>query len=110
MPNSQAACQAAWQDRLAPCGTAAAARRHYRRHEPLDAACVEANRQDTARRAGRPGAWGSLSDPLSAVRNGLPIVAYRWRERRYPWAQRVLAAAEAAYGVPADDEEEAMAS
>ena len=91
----------AWDDRLAPCGTASAARRHYRHKEPLDAACIEANRADVARRAGRdPATIGSASPHLSAVRNGLPIVAYDYRARRYPWAERVLAAADAAYGSP----------
>jgi hypothetical protein len=108
MANSLAACQATWETRLAPCGTAAAARRHYRHHEPLCAACLEANREDVARRAGREPGVGKLSAPLSAVRNGLPIVAYQWRQRRYPWAQRTLAAAEAVYGTP--DEDQAVAS
>lgn len=109
MANSLAAARAAWEDRLAPCGTASAARRHYRNHEPLDAACVQANRDDTARRAGRAqDDAGKRSMPLSAIRNGLPIVDYRWRERRYPWAQRVLATAEAVYGTP--DEDQAVAS
>jgi hypothetical protein len=77
---------------------------------PLDAACIEANRADVARRAGRgQDHVGRLSAPLSAVRNGLPIVAYDYRARRYPWAERALAAAEAVYGTP-DDEDQAVAS
>jgi hypothetical protein len=109
MANSWSASRGTWEARLAPCGTASAARRHYRHHEPLDAACVEANRLDVARRAHRLSTVAERSHASSAPRNGLPIVAYEWRERRYPWAQRVLADAEALYGTP-EDGEEAIAS
>ena len=37
----------------------------------------------------------------TGFRNGVPVVAsYAWRARRYPWAQRTIAAAEAEHGQP----------
>lgn len=36
-----------------PCGTPAAARRHWRRGEPLDEACRQASRRDRADRSAR---------------------------------------------------------
>lgn len=39
--------------RVAPCGTAAGARRHYRRGEPLDEACRLANNRERADRPDR---------------------------------------------------------
>lgn len=37
----------------------------------------------------------------SLPRNDLPEPGYQWRARAYPWAQRVLAAAQAKYVTPA---------
>ncbi len=52
-----------WQ----PCGTPAAARRHYRRGEPLCEACAQA-----ARRKRSGGRAGSQVADFREVRNGLP--------------------------------------
>jgi hypothetical protein len=56
---------------LKPCGTAAAARRHYRRGEPLDQACLAAARRQYAETRGRGGAPEQFSAPRE-TRNGLP--------------------------------------
>ena len=89
-------------DNLVPCGTPAAARRHQRRGEPVCFACLEAARLDKALRTGvtrtiqRP-------DPRP-VRNNLPDTpGYQWRARRYPWAEQILARAEAEHGRPANE-------
>jgi hypothetical protein len=84
---------------LKPCGTPAAYRRHFRRGERPCEACIiaESERRGYALPAGRS---PDRSDPCA--RNGLAIVAYHWRANTYPWAQRALAAAEAAYGTPDD--------
>ena len=63
-----------------PCGTIAAARRHYRRHEVIDFECRQAMARDVADRAGRPGAPMLLDDPR-IIRNGLPWWRpYYWRD------------------------------
>jgi hypothetical protein len=61
-----------WPDhRLAPCGTPAAARRHWRRGEPLDEACRQADRNRGARCRGY--AFGNTQVPdRREKRNGLP--------------------------------------
>jgi hypothetical protein len=90
----------------APCGTEAAARRHQRRHEPLDEACrAAANRASAMRQATRDGRQydpyaETTPPPAAAPRNGLPILPYHWHQARYPWAERTLAAAEAIHGQP----------
>ena len=50
---------------LRPCGTAAAARRHWRRGEPLDELCLQAARRDR-------GSTGRQAPDRRARRNGLP--------------------------------------
>jgi hypothetical protein len=60
-------------DRLAPCGTAAAARRHQRRGEPLDAACLAARRRESAIDAY---AAATMSADHRERRNGLPFRPY----------------------------------
>jgi len=63
---------------LAPCGTAAAARRHGKHGEPLDEACRIAQRLQKAERSGERA--GNLSVDRREIRNGLPeFVAYRYR-------------------------------
>ena len=63
---------------LAPCGTAAAARRHGKHGEPLDEACKTAQRLQKSERAG--GVAGGLSADKREIRNGLPeFVGYRYR-------------------------------
>lgn len=42
---------------------------------------------------------GYATEP-GGYRNGLAEVAYEYRARRYPWAQRAIAAAEAEHGKP----------
>ena len=63
-------------DRLAPCGTPAAARRHHRRGEPLDEACRQAQRREKARDAY---AAATMSDDNRPRRNGLPVRPYTYR-------------------------------
>jgi len=83
-----------------PCGTLAAYRRHYRRGEPPCDACRIAHNRDAADRDGRPQAPVRTPD-RRAVRNAMPLIPrYSWQARAYPWAQRVLAAAEAVHGPP----------
>lgn len=89
----------AWPDgRLAPHGTPAAARRHWRKKEPLCAECLAA-----ARRARSVNA-GEQSEDLREKRNNLPDTPrYRYRARRYPLAERALALAEAVHGRPPNE-------
>jgi hypothetical protein len=88
-----------------PHGTLAAYQRHRRRGERQCYACLQANARARVDQQGGTYIGPSIPDPRP-VTNGLPpTAAYRWRERRYPWAQRVLADAEARYGTPEDDEE-----
>ncbi len=55
---------------LAPCGTAAAARRHWRNGEPLDEACLQAARRE---KAGKQTGQAQLrSVARRETRNGLP--------------------------------------
>ena len=63
-------------DRLAPCGTPAAARRHARRGEPLDADCLAAQRREKAIDAY---AAATMSDDPRERRNGLPFRRYVYR-------------------------------
>ncbi len=55
---------------LAPCGTPAAARRHWRNGEPLDDACLQASRREKADRKGFRD--GAQSAARRETRNGLP--------------------------------------
>ena len=78
----------------APCGTLAAYRRHRRHGEQACGPCLAA-----AREAKAGDRAGIMIADLRPVRNGLPDVPfYTWRARRYPWAERVLAHAQAVYG------------
>jgi hypothetical protein len=86
---------------LKPCGTPAAYRRHYRRGELPCPACRGA---DARRKPGSRGA-GAVPADDGPARNGLPIVPYAYRARTYPWAQRALAAAEAAHGAPETEDD-----
>jgi hypothetical protein len=90
---------------LMPCGTEAAARRHYRHGQPLDGACADAARRAHNERIG--------SDPYShtaqyaaqpAARNGVPIVGYTYGAARPSWALEAIRAAEARYGAPENDD------
>lgn len=89
------------EGKLQPCGTAAAARRHWRRGEKPCDECLQAARREKADKMGHDPGGQSIS--RRALRNGLPITpGYSYQARTYPWAQRVLAAAEAVYGTPED--------
>jgi hypothetical protein len=71
-----------------PCGTAAAARRHYKLREPLDEACKSAVRRQSAesnaRRGTGPGDAGSKTADFREFRNGLPeFRPYVYRGRGY---------------------------
>jgi hypothetical protein len=88
--------------RVAVCGTPGGQRRHYRNGErPCQACRLAANRVQGERKGW---AGNSLVEDPRPVRNGIPEVAYEWRARRYPWAVRVLARAEAVWGRPDDEE------
>jgi hypothetical protein len=90
-----------WPDEdLAPCGTSAGAKRHYRRGErPCEECRTAANRERLA-----PGALRVMEPDRREVRNHLPLIApYRWRARRYPLAEQALARAEAEHGRPASE-------
>jgi hypothetical protein len=84
---------------LKPCGTPAAYRRHLRRGELPCTACRGA---DGRRKGSGRGAGALPAADDGPARNGLPIVPYAYQARTYPWAQRALASAEAAYGTPDD--------
>ena len=64
--------------RLTPCGTPAAARRHWRRGEPLDQACLQAHRNDRAKRLGYAAGNTQVPD-WREIRNGIPWKPYRYR-------------------------------
>ena len=64
-------------DLLAPCGTPAAARRHWRRREPLDEACLQANRRKC-----RINVRG-LAHDRREIRNGIPWKPYRYNGLGY---------------------------
>lgn len=62
----------------APCGTAAAARRHYKRGEPLDEDCKAAVRREKADRSG--GQSSVLSIDRREIRNDMPeFIPYKYR-------------------------------
>ncbi len=86
-------------------GTPAGARQHYRRGERPCEACRSA--ANLAGRRSRDPYESTAPENRGAVRNGLPIVAYAYRARRYPWAELALRRAEAIYGRPADELETA---
>jgi hypothetical protein len=99
---------------LQPCGTEAAARRHYRHGEPVDDACAaaaaQAHRLRSNPEAG-PYAPGTRY-PVREVRNGAPEPGgYRYGitagDPRYAWALAVLKRAEAEHGAPERDDFEA---
>ena len=86
---------------LKPCGTVAAYMRHKRHGEtPCDDCRRAAVRHESERKR-------SLRKrvPFKLTEGRGPIAPYHYRARRYTWAVRVLAASEARYGKP--DEEEA---
>jgi len=68
--------------KLQPCGTPAAARRHWRRREPLCDDCTRAHRNQQAARKGHdPGAH---SFDGREIRNGMPdFVPYVYRGTGY---------------------------
>jgi hypothetical protein len=85
-------------------GTPSGARAHYRRGEkPCEPCRVAAN---TDRHGGDP---YRVIEPekRGPARNGLAIVAYEYRARRYRWAKLAIRRAEAVYGRPDDEMEEA---
>jgi hypothetical protein len=90
----------------APHGTASAARRHWRHGEkPCEPCRVASNRVHAERNGGGdPYARAIVPEPQAAPRNALPIVAYQWHARSYPWADRNLRRAEALYGAPEPDD------
>ena len=59
-----------------PCGTPAAARRHYRHGEPPCHDCAAASRAD---RSDKPG----ISEDWRPVRNGIPWKPYRYNGAGY---------------------------
>lgn len=86
-----------------PCGTIAALRRHQRHGQAACQDCLAAGRRARADRARAAGAveLRSLGIDTRPIRNGIPETpGYAWRTRAYPWAIRVLAAAEAEHGTP----------
>ena len=65
--------------KLKPCGTPAAARRHWRKKEPLCEACKQAHRNESAARG-----LGTCSADHRPIRNGLPeFVPYVYRGTGY---------------------------
>jgi len=84
----------------APHGTTAKARWHWRHGEkPCEPCRLAENRRRTS-----PGALRLMVEDHRPVRNGIPDRPYQWRARTYPWAQAVIARAEAEYGQPEDYE------
>ena len=74
------------EDRLQPCGTLAAYKRHQRRGEPVDEACRLANRLARSRNGYPSGkeAGGHGGAARRAVRNGLPeFRPYRYQGLGY---------------------------
>jgi hypothetical protein len=85
---------------LQPCGTLAAYTRHrYNGEEP----CDDCKAAETRRTRQRRGCRTPVMPPKEhEIRD--PVVPYRYRARRYPWAVRVLDRAEAVWGRPDDEE------
>lgn len=84
-----------------PCGTDAAYRRHLRNGEKPCPGCqqAEARRRADVNSTGQAAAH--VPDHAREKRNNMPDVPYyRHRARRYPWAERAIAAAEAEHGAP----------
>ena len=79
-----------------PCGTLPAYTRHLLAGEEPCGRCRNAEYRAAMRRSTGP------APRASEIRD--PAVPYRWRARRYGWAVRVLAASEAKWGKPGDDE------
>jgi hypothetical protein len=84
---------------LAPHGSKAAARRHYRNGEKPCDACSAASRADSD-----PYARTTKHDPQSAGRNGLPVMPYQYGAERPSWALQAIRRAEAVYGAPEKDD------
>jgi hypothetical protein len=89
--------------KLQPCGTPAAAHRHYRHNEPLDEACRLAYAADSLRR------YHEAPDPLPdgpeirPIRNGMPWKPYVYRAPRQAWAVAAITEMEARYGRPREE-------
>ena len=86
---------------LAPHGTPAAARRHYRRGEKPCEPCRGAANRDR-----RPDSdpWAQNEPEVrGAIRNGVPVTPYEYRARSYSWAEANIRRAEAIYGRPEPD-------
>jgi hypothetical protein len=64
-----------------PCGTPAAARRHWRHGEPPCGDCLNAYRADQAERRGYLG--NGQSPDYREIRNGLPWKPYVYNGRGY---------------------------
>jgi hypothetical protein len=91
---------------LMPCGTEAAARRHFRHGETLDEACrVAANQAHAERRGGGdPYARAIMPAPQGPARNGLLEKAYEYGAPRPSWAVAAIRDAEARWGAPERDD------
>ncbi len=85
-------------------GTPSGARTHYRRGEKPCEACRSA--ANLASRGGRDPYESTEPEQRGPARNGLPILAYAYRARLYPWAVLALRRAEAVHSRPGDELEE----
>lgn len=65
-----------------PCGTPAAAKRHWRKNEPLCPACRTASRLDSADRKGYDPLTASGAPDHRDLRNNLPVLAPYYRNGR----------------------------
>ena len=72
------------EDRLQPCGTLAAYKRHQRRGEPACEACRLANRMHNSSNGYPSGKAGSGAGDHREIRNGLPeFRPYRYQGLGY---------------------------
>jgi hypothetical protein len=84
-------------------GSAGGARAHYRRGEKPCESCRSA--ANLAHRGTRDPFEATEPERRGPGRNGLAIVPYEYRARRYRWAELAIRRAEAAYGRPGDEPE-----
>ena len=99
-------------EKFRPCGTPAAARRHQRHGEPLDADCQRAVLEASRARYGYQGRAAPEEKPdMRERRNGIPENHYYHgmtiADPRYEWARRAIREAEAKHGRPPADWEAA---
>jgi hypothetical protein len=82
-------------------GSPGGARAHYRRGEKPCESCRSA--ANLAHRGTRDPYEATVPERRGQPRNGLPIVAYEYRARRYRWAELAIRRAEAVCGRPGDE-------